>query len=554
MRWLWMCLIWALAIPAQAAAPPAPDCTNPRAAADTLFNWLQPEHYSPAKASTCMDVPPGANGERLAVQLVQVLDARAVYVPVSTLSADPHTDEDHLVPVPDFPVLTLAKGEDSQWRYSRDTVEAIPRLYTETFSPLSQWFQSQLHPWFYQRFLGLYFWQFLYGGLLLMTAWLVGQLVRVLLRGQVLRLVRRAGLKLDDESYRQTNTPIVAMVTFGVLYWGLTDLQLPIGLSSTLNMATWVLLWLAFLVAISRFINVGSVIAKSWASTTESKLDDQLIPLMRQAAQILLVVVGGLYLADEIGFDVWKLAAGVGIGGLAFALAAQDTVANVFGSVNIFVDKPFQIGDWVVIDGVEGVVEEVGFRSTRVRTFYDSIVTIPNSKITNANVDNYGHRRRRRVKMTLGLTYDTPAEKLQAYVEGIRAILAVHPSVQRTYEVHVYNLGNSALEILVYYHLVVPGWHEELVTRSQNILEFMRLAQERGVSFAFPSQSLYLESTPDRPLAPHQQPTVAEMQAIADAFGPGGNLARPEGPSFNRSWTVQARDERSDRGSADDGG
>ena len=155
--------------------------------------------------------------------------------------------------------------------------------------------------------------------------------------------------------------------------------------------------------------------------------------------------------------------------------------------------------------------------------------------------------------MVLGLTYDTPPEKLQAYVEGIRAILAVHPSVQRSYEVHVYNLGDSALEILVYYHLVVPGWHEELVTRSQNILEFMRLAHELGVSFAYPSQSLYLESTPDRPLAPHVQPTIAEMQDIADAFGPNGNLARPEGPAFSRSWTVQARDERSDRGSADDG-
>jgi len=558
MRWsrlIWICLIWMLAVPAYAAAPPAPDCSNPRAAADSLFNWLQPKHHDPAKAKTCMDVPKGANGERLAVQLVQILDARAVYVPVSTLSADPKFDGDHIVPVEDFPVLSLTKSAEGQWRYSRDTVEAIPSLYKETFSPLSVWFQEQLPSPFYQRFLGMHMWQYLYGVLLLFAAWTTGQLVRILLRGQVLRLVRRAGLQLDDESYRQTNTPIVAMVTFGVLYWGLTDLQLSITLSTYLNMAAWILLWLAFLVSISRFINVGAVIARSWAAATDSKLDDQLIPLVRQAAQILLFVVGTLYMADEVGFDVWKLAAGVGIGGLAFALAAQDTVANVFGSVNIFVDKPFQIGDWVVIDGVEGVVEEVGFRSTRVRTFYDSIVTIPNSRITNANVDNYGHRRRRRVKMVLGLTYDTPPDKLQAYVEGIRAILALHPSVQRTYEVHIYNLGDSALEILVYYHLVVPGWSEELITRSQNILEFMRLAQELGVSFAFPSQSLYLEATPENPIKPGEDRSIAEMQAIADAFGPEGGLGRPQGPPFSRSWTVQARDERTDRGSAgDDGG
>jgi MscS family membrane protein len=301
-------------------------------------------------------------------------------------------------------------------------------------------------------------------------------------------------------------------------------------------------------------VNVGAVIAGAWADGTESKLDDQLIPMMRQAAQILVLVLGTIYIADEVGFDVWKLAAGVGIGGLAFALAAQDTVANLFGSVNIFVDRPFQIGDWVKIGKVEGVVEEVGFRSTRVRTFYNSLVTIPNSSITNANVDNLGLRTRRRTKFVLGVTYNTPPDKLAAFVEGIRAILAMHPSVQRTYEVHLYNLGTSGIEILVYYHLIVPGWHEELCARSQNILEFMRLADDLGISFAFPSTSVYVESTPERPQAPHSAQSLVELEALSNAYGPDGTRARPLGPQFNKSWSVQARGEYDNRGSADDDG
>ena len=245
-----------------------------------------------------------------------------------------------------------------------------------------------------------------------------------------------------------------------------------------------------------------------------------------------------------LGFDVWKLAAGVGIGGLALAYGAQDTVANVFGSLNVFVDKPFQIGDAIKVGSVEGVVEEVGFRSTRLRTYHNSVVTIPNSKITNASVDNLGLRNRRRVKMTLGVTYDTSPDRLQAFVEGLRAILAAHDNVQDTYEVHTVGLGDSAIEILVHYHVVVETWHDELTTRGQNIMEFLRLAEKLGIDFAFPSQSLYVESTPQHRSPPTGTPSLDELQTIVNAFAPDGDLARPGGPEFETSWSVQARKKR----------
>ncbi|MCB9674099.1 MAG: mechanosensitive ion channel family protein [Alphaproteobacteria bacterium] len=532
-------------------------CENPRKATDSLFEWTRPGSFDLAKASACMDIAPGANREQLAIQLKQVLDARGLWVPVPSIPNKPDfLDDDgeaRVVPMPDdFPTLALERADDGRWLYSRHTMDAVPGLYASTFSPVSQWFQSALPPVFYTRIAGLYLWQMLYAFVLVVVAFVIGTVARILLRNQVLRAVKRMGLRLDDQEYARTNGPIVLLVIFGVLYWGITDLQLGIGFSAVMHGVLNVAMVLCGLFLASRFVNVGSRVAQAWAAGTENRLDDQLIPLVRQSVQVVVLVLGVLYLADAIGIDVWKLAAGVGIGGLAFALAAQDTVANVFGSVNIFVDRPFQIGDWVIIGSVEGVVEEVGFRSTRVRTFYNSVVTIPNSQITNANVDNMGLRPRRRVKMMLSLTYDTPPDKLEAYVEGVRAILAAHPFVQRTYEVHVYTLGASSVDILVYYHVVVPGWHEELKARSQNILEFMRLAEQLGVSFAFPSTSVYLESTPSEPLRPHSPRSLEELGHIADSFGPNGSLARPEGPRFARSWSVQARAE-ADHGSVGSG-
>ncbi|MBX2797724.1 MAG: mechanosensitive ion channel family protein [Myxococcales bacterium] len=559
MSWcrLWFALALLLAAPSL-AAPAAPDCSTPRKAADSLFDWLRPDSHDPAKASACMEVPEGADGGALAVQLKQVLDARGLYVPIPSLPDDADfTDEDGaavVVPLPDeLPVLALVRGGDGRWRYARDTLEAVPELYGSTFSVVSLWLQQSLPEPFHQRIGPLYGWQYLYGTVLVLLAWLVALITRRLLRNRVRQVLKRAKLPLSDADYSKTNGPVVALVVCGLLYLCLPDLQLPIGLSAPLTRVVWVAMWLAGVLLVHRGISVGADVARGWAAQTESKLDDQAIPLLRQAAQVLVLVVGGLYVLDAMGFDVWKLAAGLGIGGLAFALAAQDTVANVFGSINIFLDRPFQIGDWIKVGDVEGVVEEVGFRSTRVRTFYNSVVTVPNSQLTNANVDNLGVRPRRRIKMTLGLTYDTPPDTLEAYAEGVRAILAAHPLVQRTYEVHVYNLGDSAVEILVYYHVVTEGWHEELVTRSQNLLEFMRLAQDMGVSFAFPSTSVYLESSPEHPLPRREERPLPQLRDVFDSFGPDGSRARPEGPAFGRSWSVKGR-ETGDRGSASDGG
>lgn len=531
------CVLLSACQPGSGTPAPA-SCDTPRQAADALLVWQVPPHVDLAQATRCVDAPP-EHIDRWTVQLKQVLDARGLYVPISTLPDDPdYTDASgaaRVQPLPDVP-MWLERQPDGAWRYTRATMEGVPRLYRETFSPLALTLQENLPPVFMRSVRGLHLWQGVFGLGLLAVAWILGRLVRMVWFRGIARLVARRGVIVDRAAFQATDQPVMLVVVFAILTWGLPQLQLPIGISRFAVSAADMFLRLSAIYLAFRATDVMAGIGHRWASRTASKLDDQLIPMLRSSANTVTLALGALVVFQAFGVDVWKLIAGASVGGLIVGLAAQDTVKNFFGSLNVFIDKPFQIGDWIIVGGVEGSVEEVGFRSTRIRTFYNSQVTVPNSAITNANVDNMGRRPRRRVKLVLGITYDTPPDTVQAFVEGIRAILAVHPQVEDTYEVHLNNLGDSSLEILVYYHLIVPDWHGELTTRAQNLLEFLRLAQAMQVSFAFPSTSVYVEATPDHPLPDHAAASLAELERIAASFGPDGAAARPMGPAFSQSF------------------
>lgn len=239
------------------------------------------------------------------------------------------------------------------------------------------------------------------------------------------------------------------------------------------------------------------------AAGTESTLDDQLVPLVTRTIKIFVLTLGTLAAIQNLGVNVLSLLAGLGLGGLAFALAARDTVANFFGSLMIFFDRPFQIGDWIKVGTTEGSVEEIGFRSTRIRTFYDSLVSVPNSEIATATIDNMGRRQYRRVKTTLSLVYSTSPEKIAEFVDGIKAILRAHPAVYKEkYHVVFHDYGASGLDILVYFFLSTPDWGAELLERQTVLLKVMQLAKQQSVEFAFPTRTLHIESWPE----PSQSP------------------------------------------------
>jgi len=231
---------------------------------------------------------------------------------------------------------------------------------------------------------------------------------------------------------------------------------------------------------------------KDIVSKSDSTLDDSLVPFATKTLKVLVVVFGVLIAVQNFGVNVMSLLAGLGLGGLALALAAQDTAANLFGSITIIFDKPFQMGDWIKVGDTEGIVEEVGFRSTRVRTFYKSVVTIPNSVMAKEKIDNLGLRSARRLRHTLGITYDTPVEKIHQFIDKIHSVVSKHPQVKSDeVVVRMNGLGDSAIQILLNCYVYVTLEKSEADIQEDILFAVITVAQELGVEFAYPTSMQY---------------------------------------------------------------
>lgn len=267
-------------------------------------------------------------------------------------------------------------------------------------------------------------------------------------------------------------------------------------------------LWTLFFLALTWAVWVaGGAVAESVIAEERllsGSIDSQLIRLtvrlLTTIAAVAILVAG----ADRIGLPAYSVLAGLGVGGLAVALAAQQTLANLLGSLIIMFEKPFVIGHEIKANGVEGIVENVGFRSTRIRTIYNSLVTIPSSQIVNSTIDNMQLRDYRQVKTILNLTYDTPAGKIEAFIEGVRQILLQHPDTRKdNIQVVFYDFGPHSLDILLNFFVKASSRAVELSERQRILLDILRLAEVQGMQFAFPTQTLHIESLP-KELSPTQ--------------------------------------------------
>jgi len=326
-----------------------------------------------------------------------------------------------------------------------------------------------------------------------------------------------------DKERRRLNRSLLLLTVAITLLVGIPILDFDSDIDDAINQIASLLGAVAVVLVAYRGIDIFTDVLAKRAAATETKFDDQLVPLLRTSLKLFVSVVGGLFVLQNLDVNVSSLIAGLGLGGLAIALAAQDSVRNLLGGVTIFADKPFEVGDWVIVDGIEGTVESVGFRSTRVRTFYNSLVTVPNGRLVDTGVDNMGKRRWRRYKTTLGVGYHTTPDQMQAFVEGIRAIIQANPGMRQDYFiVEFHGFGATSLDVLVYCFMDASDWTEELRTRHVINLDIMRLAARLQVDFAFPTQTLHIAEMPGQPMNLPEIPNRNGLRDVIDSFGPNG--------------------------------
>lgn len=228
------------------------------------------------------------------------------------------------------------------------------------------------------------------------------------------------------------------------------------------------------------------------------ELDKILVPFISKAIRVLIVFLGFTIVAGEWDFDVNGFLAGLGLGGLAFALAAQDTAANIVGGFVIITDKPFSIGDWIQTAGLEGTVEDINFRSTKIRTFADALVVVPNSTLAKEPITNWSRMGRRRINFNLKVTYTTPRDSLERAVTKIRTMLEEHPEIhKRTIFVHFDKFGEHGYEIFLYFFTKSTVWGEFLRVKEDVNFKIAEILESEGVSVALPSTSIYMASQPE---------------------------------------------------------
>jgi len=260
---------------------------------------------------------------------------------------------------------------------------------------------------------------------------------------------------------------------------------------------------IAFFWFILLLIGILDVYLKKWAAGTESTIDDMLAPIVGKTLRLFIIVIGGIIIVQNLtGLKIGPLLASLGIGGLAVALAAKDSIANFFGTLTILFDKPFQVGQRITIDQHDGTVENVGFRSTRIRTLTGHLVTIPNEKLVNSSVENIGERPHIRWLNNIGITYDTPPDKVEKAVQIIREILENHEGMKEDFPPRVFFNGfndwSLNIMVVVWYH---PPNYWDYQAWLQNIcLEIMRRFEAEDIDFAFPSQTIYMANDDKRQL------------------------------------------------------
>lgn len=488
-----------------------------RATMETFLTAMNDDPPNLADAQACLDlseIPPAVRtetGPELATTLLFCMN-RIKEVVYQEISEKPDENSPLIWKSHEKGQIAFHRIEDGelkgQWLFTPGTLNTIKALSdTLEDAPLAEGLQDKasmsvpyrlrvrqwLPDWLEEESVLLEHWQWL--GLLglVLIGLLLDRIVVTLLGILIGRQVDKQVVKLARGYRRSTVRPLGLIVLAAVWWWGLRLFDLPDAVLQWLFAGVKFFAAAAGVWAFYRLADLlgGYLLAR--AAKTQNKFDDLLVPLIRKTLKVAITVFGIVFIAKTLDYDLTELLVGLSIGGLALAFAAKETLSNIFGSLAILLDRPFQIGDSVIIGDHQGTVEDVGFRSTRIRTFYDSVVTIPNADCVNMAIDNMGRRRARRFKTVISVTYSTTPEQLEAFCEGIRELIRQHPMMQKdNFKVYANEFAASSIDIMLYCFFATTDWGISLRERHGLILDIMRLAEKLHVEFAFPTQTVHL--------------------------------------------------------------
>jgi MscS family membrane protein len=505
---LWL---WTLpAVSAHATQPPGDELRGdvPRAAMQGYLDACRAGNYERAAAYLDLrGLPPATRSRRgpvLARQLKAVLD-RTLWIELDQLSDAPEGDRDDALPpqrdmvgaidtargaVPILLERTQQEDGERIWQIASSTVAHIPALYDEFgYGRLGDYLPGAL---FEIRFLEVQLWQWL--GLVLLVAvtpllsWLATA-VGVRLAGSVMAWSRTA---IGDRALQLAVGPLRLLVAVLLLAAGTYPLGLAVpvqGLLGTLEkvVAIVAVTWLLVrLVGVSAHTIEERLVARGQAAAMS------VVPLGRRTMQILVIALAVLAVFQNLGVNVTGIIAGLGIGGLAVALAAQKTVENLFGGVTLIADQPVRVGDFCRFGDRVGTVEAVGLRSTRVRTLDRTVVTIPNAEFSAMLLENFSQRDRIWFHPTISLRYETTPDQLRYVLVELKKLLVAHPKVDPApARPRFVQFGAYSLDIEIFAYVLTSDINEFLAVQEDLLLRIMDIVEASGTGFAFPSQTIY---------------------------------------------------------------
>ena len=493
-----------------AQSPVSENLKSPYNTVYTHLYFLQEDSYDVEKSASTIYGKSLQEAEEIAIKIKQVLDGKGLRVAVNQLPKDAN----YLDTISSFEKLNkyvLFPGQlpeiyvekiNGSWYYSRETVANINGVYRQVYPVGTEYLKSIIPQIGHKKILTIELWQYLGMVVLLVLGFVffivMNKIIYWILIKTEKYLVRFSHSSIN-ESMLKLSRPIALLLVFYGIEKYIPILQFHIEISAFILNGVHIAQTILWIYVFLQFVAVLMDIYSAYSEKTESKLDDQLMPILKRLLRGVVIFLGILKMLTIFGADITTVLAGASIGGLAVALASQDTVKNLIGTFMIFLDKPFQIGDWIEGGGVEGTVEEVGFRSSRIRAADTSIFTIPNSKLSEIVINNKGLRLFRRYNTTLGLRYDTPPELIEAFVVGVRSIIDAHPDTRSdAYNVEFTGFGDSSLQILLNVYFKSPGWAGEQSSKHRLHIAIVKLAKALGVDFAFPSQTVMIEQFPDK--------------------------------------------------------